>query len=162
MSTTSAAASSLTPRDSILRPGEAAPDFELTDQNRQPWRLSENLKKGEVVLCFYPMDFSPVCSAEMKCVTEEMARWTAKGAQVVGVSGDSFFTHKAFADQLGLKQTLLADMHRAVCKAYGLYWPDLNLAWRGTVVVGRDGKVTWSQKREIKDAFKVEDLVANL
>lgn len=150
----------LKPRDGVIKPGEVAPDFELTDQSRSPWKLSDALKKGDVVLCFYPMDFSPVCSTEMKCASDEMSKWTAKGAQVVGVSCDSFFTHKAWADALGINFPLVADMHRAVCKAYGLYWPDLNVAWRGTVVVGRDGKVKWSQKREIKDAMKNDEILA--
>jgi peroxiredoxin len=114
------------------------------------------------VLCFYPMDFSPVCSTEMKCASDELARWKAKGATVVGISCDSFFVHDAWARSLGLQQTLLADMHRQVCKAYGIYWPDLNISGRGTVVVGRDGKVRWSQKREIKDAMNPDQVLAAL
>lgn len=157
-----AAPAALTPRESFIRPGEAAPDFVLKDQNKNEWRLRDALVKGEVVLCFYPLDFSPVCSTEMKCANDEMSRWQAKGAQVVGVSCDSFFVHDAWAKSLNLKQTLLADMHRAVCKAYGIYWPDLNVSGRGTVVIGRDGKVKWSQKREIKDAMKFEDVLAAL
>jgi len=153
----------LTPRSSPIAPGETAPDFTLMTQDRQEWRLSEALAKagpGGVVLCFYPMDFSPVCSTEMKCITDEMEKWKAKGAEVVGISCDSFFTHKAWADALGLKQTLLADMHRDVCKAYGLYWPELNVAWRGTVAIGKDGKVKAVQKREIKDALSIDDVLA--
>lgn len=153
----------LTPRQTPIQAGETAPDFVLMTQDRQEWKLSEALKTagpGGIVLCFYPLDFSPVCSVEMKCVTDEMGKWEAKGAQVVGVSCDSFFVHKAWAEALGLKQTLLADMHRAVCKAYGLYWPDLNTAWRGTVAIGKDGKVTWAQKREIKDAMNVDEVLA--
>lgn len=150
----------LKPRESVITVGETAPDFTLMDQNRAEWKLSEQLKKGDVVLCFYPMDFSPVCSAEMKCVTDEMDKWAAKGAQVVGISCDSFFVHKAWAEALGLKQTLLADMHRDVCKAYGLYWPELNVAWRGTVAIGKDGKVKAVQKREIKDALSIDDVLA--
>ena len=142
----------LTPRDQPLTAGDPAPDFVLQDQNRQEWRLSDAARKSDVVLCFYPLDFSPVCSTEMKCVTDEFQRYQSKGAQVVGVSCDSFFTHKAWADSLGLKQTLLADMHRQVCKAYGLYWPDLNVSSRGTVVIGKsaDGKSTvkWIQARQ--------------
>lgn len=152
----------LKPRDTFIQPGEAAPDFVLKDQNKAEWRLSDALKKGDVVLCFYPLDFSPVCSTEMKCANDEMSKWAAKGAQVVGVSCDSFFVHDAWAKQLGLKQTLLADMHRQVCKAYGIYWPDLNVSGRGTVVIGRNGKVKWSQKREIKDAMKIEDVLAQV
>lgn len=152
----------LTPRDTFIRAGEIAPDFTLKDQHRNDWTLSEALKQSEVVLCFYPMDFSPVCSTEMKCASDELARWKAKGATVVGISCDSFFVHDAWARSLGLQQTLLADMHRQVCKAYGIYWPDLNISGRGTVVVGRDGKVRWSQKREIKDPMNPDQVLAAL
>lgn len=154
----------LKPRDNPISVGEIAPDFTLTDQNRIEWRLSDHVKRGDVVLCFYPMDFSPVCEAEMKCVTDEFERWSRTGATVVGVSCDSFFVHDAWARSLGLKQTLLADMHRQVCKAYGFYWPDLNVASRGTVVIGHDpsgvGKVKRVQTREIKTALTADDLLA--
>ncbi|MEZ6212483.1 MAG: redoxin domain-containing protein [Phycisphaerales bacterium] len=146
-------------RSAAIGVGEAAPDFTLLDQDRKEWRLSEHLQKGEVVLCFYPMDFSPVCSTEMKCVTDDFAKYAKGGAQVVGVSADSFFVHKAWAESLGLKQTLLADMHRAVCKAYGFYFKDLNVPSRGTVVIGRDGKVKWVQAREIKDAMNPAEVL---
>lgn len=154
----------LTPRESPIRVGELAPDFTLPDQNRKDWTLSEAVKQGDVVLCFYPLDFSPVCSTEMKCVTDDFERFTAKGAQVVGISGDSFYTHKAWAESMGLKQTLLADMHRAVCRAYGFYFPPLNVASRGTVVIGKDpsgtGRVKWVQARELKEAMKSGDVLA--
>lgn len=149
-------------RENPIGVGDKAPDFTLPDQDRNDWTLSEALKKGEVVLCFYPLDFSPVCSTEMKCVTDEMGKFADKGAQVVGISADSFFAHKAWKDQLGLTQPLLADMHRAVCKAYGMYFPALNVAARGTVVVGKDGKVKWVQAREIKNAMDVDEVLAGM
>lgn len=152
----------LTPRDSFISAGETAPNFTLKDQHRNDWTLSEALKNSDVVLCFYPMDFSPVCSTEMKCANDELARWKNKGATVVGISCDSFFVHEAWAKSLGLQQTLLADMHRQVCKAYGVYWPDLNISGRATVVIGREGKVRWAQKREIKDAMNPEQILAAL
>ncbi|MEM1331244.1 MAG: redoxin domain-containing protein [Planctomycetota bacterium] len=158
--------SDLTPRSEPIEVGDTAPDFTLQSQAKEPWTLSDELKKGDVVLCFYPMDFSPVCSTEMKCVTDEFGRWEEKGAQVVGVSCDSFFVHDAWAQQLGLKQTLLADMHREVCKAYGFYWPDLNISGRGTIVIGQSdtgaGKVKWVQKREIPEAMDTDSLLAAL
>jgi peroxiredoxin len=154
--------SGLSPRDTPIQPGEQAPDFTLKNQAIEDWTLSEHLKKGPVVLCFYPMDFSPVCSTEMKCAHDEMAKFQDKGAQVVGVSCDSFFTHQAWAESLGIKHPLLADMHREVCKAYGFYFPDLNVAARGTVVVGSDGKVQWTQAREIKDAMTADDVLAHI
>ena len=156
----------LTPLDAPIQAGHSAPDFTLTDQNREEWSLAEAVKKGDVVLCFYPMDFSPVCSAEMQCVSDDMTKWASKGAQVVGISCDSFFVHAAWAEQLGLKHILLADMHRNVCKAYGLYFEPLNVAARGTVVIGQSddgiGKVKWVQSREIKDAMDLSEVVAQI
>ncbi len=151
----------LKPRETILNVGDIAPDFTLPDQNRADWRLSDALKKGPVVLSFYPMSFTGVCGTEMKCISAEKNKWEGKG-QVVGISCDSFAVQKAWSDAEGLKQPLLADMHRAVCKAYGLYLPDLNIAWRGTVIVGQDGKVTWSQKREIKNAMNFDEVLVAL
>ena len=152
----------LAPREGVLSAGERAPDFELTDQNRAPWKLSAALKNGDVVLCFFPMAFTGVCGTEMRCVSDEITRWSDKGAQVVGISCDSFPVLKAWAEKENFRQTFLADMHRAVSKAFGLYWPDLNVSWRGTIVVGRDGIVLWSQKREIKAAMNFDEVMAKL
>jgi len=154
------------PRATIVAAGEHAPDFVLKDQNRSDWRLSEHVARGDVVLCFFPMAFTDVCATEMKCVTDEFDSWSRQGATVVGISCDSFAALKAWSDSIGLKQTLLADMHRTVCKAYGAYWPDLNIAGRATVVIGRSpdgkGRVAWSQRREIKQAMDFGEVIANL
>lgn len=156
----------LPPRSEPIATNDPAPDFTLLDQHRNEWTLSDALTRGDVALCFYPMDFSPVCSTEMTCVNDEFDRWQDKGIQVVGISCDSFFTHQAWAESIGLKQTLLADMHRAVSKAYGFYWPDLNVSGRGTVLVGKgeDGSpvVRWVQHREIKDAMNIDDLLTQI
>ena len=156
----------LTERTSPIQPGESAPDFTLKAQNKEDWSLSEAVKKGDVAICFYPMDFSPVCSTEMKCITDDFEKFEQAGAQVVGVSCDSFFVHEAWAKQLGLKQTLLADMHRQVCKAYGFYWADLNISSRGTVVIGQSddgvGKVKAVQTRDIPQATTTEELLEAL
>ena len=71
-------------------------------------------------------------------------------AEIFGISTDSFFSHKAWADALDLKHRLLADMHRTVCKSYGLYFDALNCAKRATVIVGKDGKVAYAKVQEIK------------
>jgi peroxiredoxin len=102
----------------------------------------------------------------MKCVTDEMTKWEKKGAQVVGISCDSFASLKAWADQLGLKQTLLSDIHRQVCRAYGLYWDELNVSSRGTVIIGKDtsgqGKVKWIQARQPGNAMNFEEVLASV
>lgn len=149
-----------------LTAGTIAPDFEVDDQNRAKWKLSDNVKKGDVVLCFFPFAFTGVCGTEMKCITREMNDWKRKGASVVGVSCDSPFVLKAWAQAEGFEHTLLSDQHRAVTKAYGLYWPDMNTTRRGTVVVAKSadgkGKVKWSQAREPGNAMKWDDVLANI
>lgn len=156
----------LTPRDSVIPAGEAAPDFTLLDQDRNEFKLSDALEKGDVVLSFYPMSFTSVCGTEMACVRDEAAQLAQSGANVVGVSTDSFAVQNAWAEKEGFKHTLLADMHRQVCQAYGLYWADLNVASRGTVIVttgGPDGNgtpvVKWSQAREPGEAFKLDEVL---
>jgi peroxiredoxin (alkyl hydroperoxide reductase subunit C) len=162
MSTTA----SPTASTSTLAVGSLAPDFTLKTQDRADWTLSEHVKKGDVVLCFYPLAFTGTCQIEMKCVNDEMATWTKRGATVIGVSCDSFAANKAWADQLGLKQTLLSDLHRTVCKAYGLYWADLNVSQRGTVVIGKasdgKGKVTWIQARTPGAAMDWETVLGQI
>ncbi|MDP1662847.1 MAG: redoxin domain-containing protein [Phycisphaerales bacterium] len=153
----------LVPRDSVIGPGETAPDFELpTNTFGQSWKLSDALKKGDVVLSFFPFAFTGVCGTEMSCITKDLGSLAKAGTQVVGISADGSPSLNAWKEQLGLTQTLLSDNFRAVCKAYGLYWADLNVCWRGTVVIGTDGKVKWSQKREIKQAFNPEELLAHM
>lgn len=151
-------------RSEPVKPGDRVPDFTLADQDRQEWVLSDALEKGPVVLCFFPLAFTSVCSTEMECISREFDRWTKEGKQVVGVSCDSFAALKAWADQAGYKHRLLADMHRAVCKGYGLYWADLNVAQRGTVIVekGQDGAptVTWSEAREPGQAMDFDAVLA--
>lgn len=147
-------------RSKPISVGDVAPDFTLVDQDKKEWRLSDAIKRGPVVLSFFPMAFSPVCSTEMKCVAEELKQFAGKHSDVVGISCDSFFVLKAWADSLGLKQRLLADMHRDVCRAYGFYFPDLNVASRGTVIVGKDGKVEWVQARELKNAMNLDEVMA--
>ena len=150
----------LASRATAIEVGEDAPDFTLLDQARNEWSLSKALENGPVALCFYPMDFSPVCTDEMKAI--ESARGSLKEAGItpVGVSCDSFFVHEAWAKELGLSHTLLADMHREVCRAYGFYFPDLNTSSRGTVVVGTDGTVKWVQSRELKDAVDLDEVLS--
>lgn len=154
----------LTPRASIIGVGETAPDFTLLNPTRGEWRLSDAVKQGDVVLCFFPFAFTGVCGTEMMCITKELGTWTSKGAQVVGVSCDSTFALGAWAAAEGFKHTLLSDQHRQVCRAYGLHWADMNTTHRGTVVIGKaadgKGKVKFSESREPKNAMNFGEVLA--
>ena len=153
-------------RDSVIQAGETAPGFTLSTKDRAEWSLAEHVKLGDVVLCFFPFAFTGVCSTEMECLTQEMAKWEAQGATCVGISCDSFAALAAWAEQGGYKQELLSDLHRAACKAYGLYWADMNVATRGTVVIGQSddgvGTVKWSQAREPGEAMDFETVLAQM
>lgn len=153
-------------RDSVITAGETAPGFTLPTSNREDWTLADHVKKGDVVLCFFPFAFTGVCGTEMECLTKEMDRWSKSGATCVGISCDSFAALKAWAEQNGFKNTLLSDLHRAAVKAYGLYWADMNVATRGTVVIGQSddgvGTVKWSQAREPGQAMDFDEVMGQL
>lgn len=150
-------------RETPIAIGDKAPDFTLPDQNRNEVTLSGLLAKGgDVVLSFFPLAFTGVCTSEMECFTSDIARFKDHNATVVGISCDSFATQKAFADASKITIPLLADMHRKVCKAYGLYWADLNVASRGTVVIGSDGVVKWVSAREPGAAVNNDDVLTHV
>ena len=129
---------------------QPAPDFELPSNeldNGRPgkkYKLSD-LRGKPVVLAFYPLDFSPVCTKENTCFRDDLSQFEQLGARVLGISVDSAWTHDAFAKSLKLSFPLLADFHPkgAVAKAYGLYMEDKGITKRATVVVDKDGKVAW-------------------
>ena len=124
--------------------GQDAPDFTLRDENNQQVTLSA-LKGAPVVLVFYPLDFSPMCTNEMCEIRDDFSAFEGKGAQVFGISRDSVWTHKAFKEKEGLKHSLLADMKGDVARLYGAWNETVGLAERLTVVIGPDGKVRYVQ-----------------
>jgi len=136
--TTATAALETTP----IAPGAKAPDFTLPDQDKKEFKLADCIGKRPVALFFYPLDWSPTCTKENVCFSQDLSRF-GKYAEVAAISVDSVWSHKAWAEKMGLKHRLLADMHRAVIKAYGLFHPGGNISQRATVLIGKDGKVAW-------------------
>ena len=145
-----------------IKVGDEAPDFTMKDQDQNDVKLSDFRGKKNVVLAFYPLDWSPVCTGENKCLTDDFPNFESANAVVFGVSTDSFFSHKAWADSLDLKHKLLADMSRSVSKSYGLYFEPLNCSKRATVIVGKDGKVGYVKVQEIKTARDDKEILGAL
>jgi len=136
--TTATAPSETTP----IAVGAAAPDFTLQDSEKKDWKLADFAGKKPVALFFYPLDWSPTCTKENACFSQDLSRF-GKNAEVAAISIDSVWSHKAWKEKMGLKHTLLSDIHRKVTKAYGLFLPAANIAQRATVLIGKDGKVAW-------------------
>ena len=145
-----------------IKVGDTAPDFTLKDQDQKDWTLSSVRGKKNVVLIFYPLDWSPVCTGENKCISDDFPKFEQANAEVVGISTDSFFSHKAWSDALGLKQRLLADFNRDVVKKYGLYFEPLNCGKRATVIIDKNGKVAYAKVQEIKTARDDKDILEAL
>jgi peroxiredoxin len=125
--------------------GAKAPDFTLMDQDRKPVTLSSVLQNGPVVLAFFPAAFSATCQNEMCTFRDSIATLGAAKAQVFGVSTDTFFALKAWADQQRLNFPLLSDYNKEVIGQYGVSNPDMiglkNIAKRSVFVIDRDGVV---------------------
>ena len=143
-----------------LKVGDTAPDFALMNQDKQVVKLSE-LRGKKVVLLFYPMDFSPVCTQEHCSFGPDLGRIQGGPDTVVfGVSCDSPFSHAAFKKQYAIPYSLLADPTRKMAKAYGMWAGEepYNCTKRGTVVVGKDGKIAYYQEVAMREPRNVDVL----
>jgi peroxiredoxin len=153
-----------------IQVGADAPEFELPSnelENGRPGKkikLSDFRDKKNVVLAFYPLDFSPTCSSESVCFREDFSAFEAAGAQVLGISVDSAWAHMAFAKQMGLTYPLLADFQPRgeVASRYGLFLADKGITARATVIVDKKGKVAWVKKEEIPQARDNKVILAEL
>jgi glutaredoxin-dependent peroxiredoxin len=124
--------------------GSIAPDFTLTDQDRQPVTLSARRGKP-VVLAFFPAAFSSVCTKELCTFRDSLAKLNAAKAQVYGISVDTFFTLKAFHDSQKLSFPLLSDFNKGTIREYGVFNEDMvglkGIAKRAVFVLDTEGVV---------------------
>lgn len=127
--------------------GEQAPDFKLKATGDKEVSLSDYSGKPLVIL-FYPLDFSPVCSVQVPEFNSRLDEIRAAGAEVIAINRDSVYSHNAWCKELGgVDFPLLADMNLAVSKAYGVAL-DAGITTRACVIVGKDGKVAFSHTEE--------------
>jgi peroxiredoxin len=129
----------------LIEPGTKAPDFTLPDQDGNEVALSDFAGR-KLVLAFYPLDFSPVCTDQLSLYQEVLGELEERGAALMGISVDSSFCHKAFRDQLNLTLPLLSDFHPKgeVSRAYGAWIEAVDHGNRSLVLIDEDGVVAWS------------------
>lgn len=147
-----------------LTVGQPAPDFQLKDQNMKDVKLGDYRGKKRVVLVFYPLDWSPVCTNEHACFVNDMKDFEKLDAEVLGVSVDSVWSHKAFAEKLGIRYPLLADFHPrgAVSSQYGIYLEDKGITGRAVFIVDKAGKVAWAKHYDIPQLPDIREVAAAL
>jgi mycoredoxin-dependent peroxiredoxin len=152
-------------RRMALTVGAAAPDFTLRDQSQKEVKLSDYLGKKNVVVVFYPLDWSPTCTNEHVCFVNDMKNFEKLDAQVLGISVDSVWSHKAFAEKMGIHYPLLADFQPrgAVGDKFGVYLADKGITGRAIAIVDKAGKVAWFKNYDIPtlpDLKEVSDALA--
>ena len=144
--------------------GQLAPDFTLQNQDKKEVKLSDFTGKKNVVLVWYPLDWSPVCTNEHACFVNDMKSFEGLDAEVLGVSVDSVWSHKAYAEKMGIKYSLLADFHPrgAMSEKYGVYLADKGITGRAIAIVNKGGKVAWFKNYDIPVVPDVKEVATAL
>lgn len=131
--------------------GSPAPEIELAATGGKTIRLSDFKGHKNVLLVFYPADFSPVCSNQLPGIEEQKAELEELDTQVLGISVDSRWAHEAFARQLGISFPLLADIHRTASRAYGVLREAAASSERALFVVDKRGILRYRHVNEIRE-----------
>jgi len=135
-----------TQRDGILAPGNRAPDFTLKASSGGETISLSDFRGQPVILAFYPADWSPVCGDQLALYNQVLPEFERYNAQLLGISVDSVWSHKAYAESRNLKFPLLADFHPkgAVGRLYGAYDEETGEEARDLFVIDGDGVIRWS------------------
>jgi peroxiredoxin len=130
--------------------GALAPDFTLRDQNNEELTLSSFRGRKAVLLVFYPLAFTGICTGELCVVRDDLPTFQNDDVQVATISVDSPYSHKIFAEREGYQFPLLADFwpHGGVAKQYGVFNETAGFANRGTFLIDRDGVVRFAEMNE--------------
>lgn len=127
-----------------LKIGDLVPDFRL--KSGQHGEVSMSALRGQpVILAFYPADWSPVCGGQMALYNEVLPEFEEFGAALLGISVDSEWSHRAYAETKNLAFPLLADFEPkgAVAKDFGVYRDTHGTSERALMVVDADGRLAW-------------------
>jgi len=143
----------------MLAVGDRAPDFTLKDQNNEDFVLSSFRGEQAVLIVFYPMAFTGICTGELQVVQRELASFQNDQVQIVTISVDSVFSHKIFSLREGFEFPLLADFwpHGEVARRYGVFNEEGGFSDRGTFLVDREGVVRFTQHNGANDGREPSD-----
>jgi len=128
-----------------LTVGQIAPEFRLRGPAGQFVSLAEHRGHQAVVLLFFPLAFTPICSHQLPELEAHRPRIEALGATVIGISVDSWQSNEVFARQLGVRYPLVSDFHREVSRAYGVLDERRFTSGRALFVIDREGVIVHSE-----------------
>lgn len=121
--------------------GDSAPNFELANQFGETVSLAQFKGQKPVVLVFYPLSFSGICTGELCEIRDNFAKFDNKDVELLAISVDSKYVQKQFAEHEGYKFSVLADFwpHGAVAKEYGVFIEEAGISNRATFVIDKEG-----------------------
>jgi peroxiredoxin len=139
--------------------GEQAPDFELKDQHGTPVKLSDFRGKKNVVLVFYPLAFSGVCTSEMCAMRDDFPEVNRDDVELLAVSVDSGFVLRTWAERDHFNFAMLSDFwpHGAVARSYGVFDEEKGIATRGTFIIDKSGVIRWKVVNPIPQARDIAE-----
>ncbi len=136
----------------MIKVGDKAPDFTLSSNTGGNITLSQFFGKKNVILFFYPMDESPVCSREAESFRDKYESFKTQDAEVIGVSSQSVNSHKSFVEHHKLPFILLSDPENKVRKLYGITSTLGFVPGRATFVINKDGIVRFLFSSQLQPA----------
>ena len=136
----------------MLLPGDKAPSFELFDTQKKKVSL-DDFKGRNVLLLFFPLAFTSVCTAELCGVRDNIGMYQNTEAAVLGISVDSLYTLGKFKEEQHLNFPLLSDFNKTVSTAYGSLYPTfgygmLGVSKRSAFVIDKDGIIRYAEVLE--------------
>lgn len=146
---------------SKLAPGDMAPDFDARTPDGKEIRLSAYRGQKNVVLYFYPKDFTPGCTAEACSFRDAYDELQSGDTEVIGVSLDDDASHTRFAERYGLRFPLVSDPGGRIARSYGALGTIgglLGMAKRKTFVIDRDGIIRAALHHELRVGRHVEEV----
>jgi peroxiredoxin len=151
----------------VIGVGDQAPDFTLRDQNNEEFVLSSFRGSRAVLVIFYPLAFTGICTGELCDVRDDMGAFQNDVVQVVSISVDSVYSHKVFSEREGYDFPLLSDFwpHGGVAQSYGVFNEVTGFANRGTFLIDRDGIVRFAEMNgpgQGRDSQDWRDAIAKL
>ena len=148
-----------------LKVGDQAPDFELRSHRGGTVKLSDFRGKKQVVVAFHPLAFTPVCATQMANYQQDLARFEALNAVVLGISVDAQPAKAAWAQTLGpISFDLLSDFHPQgdVARKFGVFREKDGISERAIFVVDTEGRIAWARVYDIPQQPANNDVLAAL